>query len=103
MELVRTTEGRVDLLTELSPLETLKVAESSFATVVKNRGSFGNVLGRFNMRKTAGPWNDVRLRQAVNLAINRADLIRYATNGNGVVIPGLIPAADFGYDASQTM
>jgi ABC-type transport system substrate-binding protein len=56
------------------------------------------VLGLFNMRKTGSPWQDVRLRQAVNLAINREDLIRYAAKGNGVLIPALVAAQGFGYD-----
>ena len=38
VELAKTGEGRVDLVTGLSPLETLRVAESPFAAVVKNRG-----------------------------------------------------------------
>ncbi len=91
VDLVKSRDGRVDLVTELSPLETLRVAESSFATVVKNRGNRVSVFGRFNMLKTRSPWNDVRVRQAANFAINRADLIQYATNGNGVVIPALVP------------
>ena len=98
VELVKTGEGRVDLVTELSPLETLRVAESPFATVVKNRGSFGVVAGLLNMRKVGSPWGDIRLRQAVNFAINRPDLIRYATNGNGFPIPALVPRRDFGHD-----
>ncbi len=98
VELVKTGEGRVDLVTGLSPLETLRVAQSPFAKVVKARGSLMSVFGLFNMRKTGSPWRDVRLRQAVNYAINRADLIRYATKGNGMVIPTLVPAHSFGYD-----
>jgi peptide/nickel transport system substrate-binding protein len=98
VELVKASEGRVDLVTELSPLDTLRVAQSAFATVVKNRGALTSVFGFFNMRKTASPWRDVRLRQAVNVAINRDDLIRYATKGNGVIIPALLPVQDFGYD-----
>src|SRR2546428_828684 len=68
VELVKTREGRVDLVTGLSPLETLPVAQSAFATVVKNRGNLSSVFGQFNMRKAASPWRDVRLRQAVNFA-----------------------------------
>jgi len=98
LELVKTSEGRVDLVTELSPLETLRVAQSPFATVVKDRGALVTVFGMFNMRKTGSPWRDVRLRQAVNFAINREDLIRYATKGNGVIIPALVPVHGFGYD-----
>jgi len=100
VELVKSSEGRVDLVTELSPLETLRVAQSPFATVVKSRGSLMTVFGQFNMRKAGGPWRDARLRQAVNYAINRADLIQYGAKGNGVVIPALIPAQEFGHDPS---
>jgi peptide/nickel transport system substrate-binding protein len=98
VELVKTGEGRVDLVTELSPLDTLRVAQSPFAKVIKSHGALVTVLGQLNMRKAGSPWMDVRLRQAVNFAINREDLIRYATKGNGVIIPALVPAQGFGYD-----
>jgi peptide/nickel transport system substrate-binding protein len=98
VELVKTSEGRVDLVSELSPLDTLRVAQSPFAQVVKKRGSLTTVFGMFNMRRAGSPWGDVRLRQAVNFAINREDLIRYAAKGNGVIIPALVPAQGFGYD-----
>jgi peptide/nickel transport system substrate-binding protein len=98
VELVKSGEGRVDLVTGLSPLETLRVAQSPFAKVVKARGSLATVLGFFNMRKPGSPWQDVRLRQAVNYAINRADLIQYAAKGNGVIIPALTAAQGFGHD-----
>jgi peptide/nickel transport system substrate-binding protein len=98
VELIKTGEGRVDVVTGLSPLETLRVAESPFAKVVKTRGSLTTVVGQFNRRKASSPWHDVRLRQAVNVAINREDLLRYATKGNGQIIPALVPVQAFGYD-----
>jgi len=98
LELVKTGEARVDLVNGLRPLETLRVAESPFAKVVKRRGSLMTVFGQLNMRQAGGLWRDVRLRQAVNYAINREDLIRYATKGNGVIIPALMPERAFGYD-----
>ena len=98
VELVKTTEGRVDLVSELRPLDTLRVAESPLAQVVKNRESLVAVSGWLNMRKAGSRWGDIRLRQAVNLAINREDLIRYATRGNGVIIPGIVSAQSFGYN-----
>jgi peptide/nickel transport system substrate-binding protein len=98
VELVKTGEGRVDLVSELSPLETLRVAQSPFAKVVKTRDNLGFLFGRFNMRKAGSPWRDVRVRQAVNLAINREDLIRYAAKGNGVIVPALLAVNSFGYD-----
>ena len=98
VELVKSGEGRVDLVTELSPLETLQVAQSPFAQVVKNRGGLRTVIGQFNSRKPQSPWTDARLRQAANLAIDRADLIRYGAKGNGTIVPAMLAAQAFGYD-----
>src|SRR5215510_6310279 len=98
VELVKTGEGHIDVVTELRPLDTLRVAESPFAKVVKNRGALLTMFGQFNMLKTGSPWRDLRLRQAANLAINREDLIRYAAKGNGVIIPALLPTQTFGHD-----
>src|SRR5262249_22318916 len=98
VELVKTDAGHVDLVTDLSPLETLRVAQSPAAQVVKNRGAPTTGLGIFNRRKGGSPWHERRLRQPANYAINREDLIRYATKGNGVIIPALIPVRGFGYD-----
>jgi peptide/nickel transport system substrate-binding protein len=91
-------EGRVDLVSELSPLETLRVAQSPFAKVVKNRGHWGTMFGQFNMRKAGSPWRNIRLRQAVNMAINREDLVQYAAKGNGMIVPGLLAVNAFGYN-----
>jgi len=98
VDLVKSGEGRVDLVTGLSPLETLRVAQSPFAKVVKNRGSLTAVFGLFNMRKPGSPWTDVRVRQAVNVAINREDFLRYATKGNGVITATLLPPRSSGYN-----
>jgi peptide/nickel transport system substrate-binding protein len=98
VELVKTGEGRVDVVNGLSPLETLRVAQSPFAKVVKTRGSLVTVVGQFNLRKAGSPWRDVRLRQAANVAINREDLLRYATKGNGQILPALVPIQAFGHD-----
>lgn len=58
------------------------------------------MVGLFNNRKANSPWQDMRLRQAVNHAINRADLLRYAAKGNGIVTPSFLPPGAFGYDAT---
>lgn len=102
VELVKTSAGRVALVTELRPLDTLRVAESPSATVVKNRAALVTVFGLFNTRKTGSPWQDARLRQAANVAINREDLIRYAAKGNGLIVLALIAVQGFGYDPDLT-
>ncbi len=98
VELVKSGEGRVDLVTEISPLETLHVAQSPFAQVVKNRSGLRTLFGQFNSRKPSSPWSDVRLRQAATLAIDRVDLIRYGATGNGTIVPAMRGTQAFGYD-----
>jgi peptide/nickel transport system substrate-binding protein len=46
-------EGKVDIVTFIRPLDTLKVAESRYAKVVKNRTSSGLVGISTNIKKTA--------------------------------------------------
>lgn len=97
---IKTSEGQVDLVTGLRPLDTLAIAQSPYAKVVKERQAPLNVVGFFNTRMAGSPWHDVRLRRAVNHAINRDHFIRYATKGNGIVTPSLLPPVGFGYDAA---
>jgi peptide/nickel transport system substrate-binding protein len=99
-ERVMTTEGQVDLFIDTRPLDTLRVAQSPFARVVKERSTLTTVLGLFNTRKADSPWHDLRLRQAVNSAINREDFLRYAIKGNGVLVPALLPPGAVGFDAT---
>jgi ABC-type transport system substrate-binding protein len=65
---------------------------------MKNRGVLVSVFGMFNMLKMGSPRRDIRLRRAAHLAINREDLIQYASKGNGVIVPALLGGKDFGYN-----
>jgi peptide/nickel transport system substrate-binding protein len=69
VELCRETEGNVDVVTFLRPLDTLKVAESPHAKVVKSKDIM-HLGGVFNQRKKDSKWKDIRLRKAINHAIN---------------------------------
>src|SRR5215475_4196401 len=101
LELVKTREGLVDLVSELRPTEAPSVVQSPFASVVGRRGALVTVCGQFNMRKARNPWGDVRLRQAVNVAVNREKLIR-DVKGHGVIIPAFAPEGAFVYDPALT-
>jgi ABC-type transport system substrate-binding protein len=101
LELVESGEGRVDLVSEVRPAEAPSVARSPVAKVVTKRGTLATVFGQFNMRKAGSPWRDVRLRQAINLAVNREEIIR-DVKGHGIIIPGLAPEGAFGHDPALT-
>jgi ABC-type transport system substrate-binding protein len=102
MRLCREQEGAVDIVSYIRPLDTLKIAESPFAKVVKSKDV--TILGGvFNQRKRDSKWRDVRLRKAVNYAINRKELWKYAAKGNAYNLGGWIPPGAYGYNSDLTL
>jgi len=102
MRLCRETEGAVDIVSFMRPLDTLKVAMSKFAKVVKSK-DVGMLWGAFNHRKRGSKWRDVRLRKAINYAINRKELWKYAAKGNAYNLEGFpIPAGEYGHNPNLT-
>jgi len=97
MRLCRETEGSVDIVSFIRPLDTLKVAMSKFAKVVKNK-DVSLLWGNFNQRKRGSKWRDVRLRKAVNYGINRKELWKYGAKGNAYNLGGFIPPGAFGHN-----
>jgi peptide/nickel transport system substrate-binding protein len=97
MRLCREVEGAVDIVSYIRPLDTLKVAESPFAKVVKSK-DFTLFGGNFNQRKRESKWRDIRLRKAVNYAINREELWKYAAKGNAWYLGGYIPPGAHGHN-----
>jgi len=102
MRLCREAEGAVDIVSHIRPLDTLKVAESPFAKVVKSK-DISFLGGQFNQRKRNSKWMDVRLRKAVNYAINRQELLKYAARGNAYNLGGFIPPGAYGHNPSLTL
>ena len=100
MKRCRETEGAVDIVSNIRSLDTLKIAESRFAQVIKSRDKTV-LFGHFNQRKKGSKWNDIRLREAVSHAINRTELWKYAAKGNAYNLEGFfLPPGAFGFDPS---
>jgi len=90
MRLCMETERAVDFVSHIRPLDTLKVAMSKFAKVVKSRDVTW-LGGDLNQRKTGSKWRDVRLRRALNYAINRKELWKYGAKGNAYNLEAFFP------------
>lgn len=87
--------GDVDIVTELPGTATLKVMRSGAARIVKKE-SFYTVGGSIN--SSTGPLVDVRVRRALNHAIDREALIRYDLLGNGKPLATLSMPGEVGHD-----
>ena len=99
MRLCRENEGEVDIVSHIRALDTLKVAESPFAKVVKSK-NVSILPGWFNQRKRNSKWKDIRLRKALNYAINRDELWKYCAKGNAYNLGGFIPPGAYGHDSN---
>lgn len=88
-------DGRIDMITDLSGLDTIKVVQNPATRVVKAR-NFYAIVASFNARK--GPFSDLRVRRAVLHAIDRQALIRYGAKGNAVALTGLTMDGQFGHN-----
>ena len=97
MRLCREAEGAVDIVSHIRPLDTLKIAESRFAKVVKSK-DITFLRGIFNLRKKGSKLRDVRVRKALNYAVNRKELWKYAAKGNAYNLGGFIPPGAYGHN-----
>jgi ABC-type transport system substrate-binding protein len=102
MRLCRETEGAVDIISFIRPLDTLKVAESPFAKVVKSR-DFTQMHSAINQRKENSKWRDIRLRKALSYALNREEVLQYGSKGNAYNLGGHIPPGARGHNPNLAL
>lgn len=75
--------GEVDLIWEIPGSRTLEVQKHPSAKIVKGE-TFFTVFAGLNF--STGPLTDLRVRRALNYAVDRRALIRYDLLGNGKVL-----------------
>ncbi|WP_456277333.1 ABC transporter substrate-binding protein [Bacillus sp. AK128] len=99
LHLCVTTEGQVDLVTGVKPIDAPKVLASRHANLVNVNGN--KVLtGLFNRFRQDVDYDDKRIRLAFNLAVDRGRLVQEGFLGYADVVPALTPpwALDFPED-----
>lgn len=89
--------GGVDLVTDLPGTMTLHVLENGPTRIIK-RASFYTYGGSLNISE--GPLSDVRVRKAINMAIDREEIIRYDTIANGIILATLSMPGQTGFNSS---
>lgn len=88
-------KGDVHIVTEIPGTATLKITENS-RTKIQKRETLYTVIGHFNTSRA--PLSDIRVRKAINLAVDRAELIRYDLLGNGSIVAGASVSGEIGHD-----
>ena len=90
IELVCTTTGAVDIVTNITPEDAARVENSQHAKLVA-ANALRTVFGIFNRDADNNLLDDVRVRTALNLAIDRAKLVADGLQGYGEPAGALTP------------
>jgi len=90
LELVCTTEGEVDIVTEVAPDDAARVERSEHAKLV-SIDAMRAVVGIINRDAEGLPLADRGVRRALNLAVDREALVREAMCGRARPLAGLTP------------
>jgi peptide/nickel transport system substrate-binding protein len=95
-------EGRVDVVTSLIAKDARKVDRSQISKVIKSKEDVTFTAGQLNLKSPhTAPLYDLRVRKALNYAINNKELMRYAYKGNAVEMRGVL-TVKAGVDLSNT-
>lgn len=90
LELVCTTEGEVDLVTDVDPAAADRVESSPHAKLV-TIDAMRAVVGVINRDARGLPLGDQRARLALNLAVDRKRIVREGMYGRATPLAGLTP------------
>ena len=94
---VASGDGKVDVVGILS-VDEAKAFKSDKAKIVANTAK--TVLAGVINQKKGGPWADVAVRKALNMAIDKDALVKDALGGYGTVLAAMIQPGRVGYNAS---
>ena len=101
LRLCTTTEGQVDIVTQVDPIDARQVIVSRYAKLVIEKGN--QVLaGVFNRFKKDVDFNDRNLRLAFNLAVDREELIQSGFKGYADEVAAMTPSWAIDYPKDLT-
>lgn len=92
--------NKLDFITDFEPSQTIVIAEDPGNKIVK-MPSWTSLCLNFNLRKK-GPFQNRKVRQAINYGVNVKNLIRYVTRGNAKQIATLSMPGEFGFHPELT-
>lgn len=91
--------GQIDLAQAVGPVAARSVEGNSAVTIVRRAND--SVIPLI-MRTSDGPFADVKVRQALRLAVDREQIVQRALSGYGTVANDILGTADPNLDSSLT-
>lgn len=98
LKAVAAGDGKVDVVTMVTPSEAMAFKSDNAKIVMAKAKTV--LVGVFNQNKPDSPWKDLKVRQAMNMAIDRKALIEKGEGGRAELIPAMIQPGRFGYNDS---
>ncbi|MET3576525.1 glutathione ABC transporter substrate-binding protein [Bhargavaea ullalensis] len=92
--------GNAHIIDPVQPNEVARINDSGSGTVDQTPSSSLSYIG-FNTEKA--PFDDVRVRQAISMAVNKDDIIDGVYEGFGIPAKGPLAPGIFGYDENLKM
>ncbi|MBE6478770.1 MAG: ABC transporter substrate-binding protein [Propionibacteriaceae bacterium] len=90
------SSGDLDVISNMQAPQAISQFEDPDQYTILNGTSMGEVVLGFNHQREA--FSDVRVRQAINYAINRSDLLQTVTAGYGTLIGSMVAPTDPWYE-----
>ncbi len=100
LELVCTTEGEIDIVTEVDPSDARKVQDSEHARL-EAVDAMRIVTGVINRFADDVPLRDANARRALNMAVDSDRLVREAFAGYAHALSGLTPPYAGGFSGAE--
>ena len=99
LKAVAAGDKKLDIVTQLTPADA-KAFDGHGNAHIQTKDAKTVLAAVFNQTAADSPWKNIKVRQAMNMAIDRAALLKQAGGGYGVLMPAFIQKGRFGQDPS---
>ena len=92
-------DKKMDIVTMLTVADA-KAFDGMGKAHIQSKNAKTLLAAVFNQTDAKSPWKNIELRKAMNMAIDRAALLKDAGGGYGVLMPAFIQPGRFGFNPS---
>ena len=97
LKAVTAGDKKLDIVTMLTPADA-KAFDGKGHAHIQSKNAKTVLAAVFNQSEANSPWKNIAVRKAMNMAVDRAALLKDAGGGYGVLMPAFIQKGRFGYN-----